>query len=460
MNNYNILLAGTAFLLPLLAEAKQRPNIIFILTDDHRCDALGYTGNPIIQTPAIDGLANEGVYFHKAFVTTPISAASRASLLTGLYERTHGYTFGTGDLKQSYAKNIYPALLKEQGYYTGFFGKLGVSIVDASDCFDEFDSYDRMDKYNDRRGYLYKTINSDTVHLTRYAGHQAAKFIEYAPTDKPFCLSISFSAPHAHDSSKEQYFWQEKSNSLYADVMIPPPLMADETHFMEQPQEVREGFNRVRWHWRYDTPEKYQHSMKGYYRMISEVDDEVANLRRLLKEKGIDNNTVIIFMGDNGLFTGERQLAGKWLMYEQSIHVPLIIFDPRANCHKDENNLVLNIDIPKTILSLAGIKVPKSYQGENLIPLLYTKQEKNIRQSFLIEHLWELPAIPSSEGIRTKDWKYFRYRFISAPEELYNLQDDPHETLNLASDPAYQAELNQLRKECDRQITSRLPSIQ
>lgn len=429
-----------------------KPNIIFILTDDHRWDALGYAGNKIIQTPEMDQLAVKGTYFRNAFVTTPICAASRASILTGMYERTHGYTFQQGPLKQPYMQLSYPVILKQQGYNTGFFGKLGVTYKNAATLFNEADIYDREDKFLNRKGYFYKTIGSDTVHLTRYTGYRAQQFIKNSPANQPFCISLSFSAPHAHDSAPEQYFWQEKSNHRYTDVTIPPPLLGDEKYFKALPKEVQEGFNRLRWTWRFDTPEKYQHSVKGYYRMISEIDDEIRELRKLLEEKGIANNTVIIFMGDNGYFLGERQLAGKWLMYDNSLRVPLIIYDPREKKHNDIDNMVLNIDVPKTILDLAGIKPPKEYQGISLLPYVKNEKPEKIREAILFEHLWKLPQIPSSEGIRTNKWKYFRYRFIQTPEELYDLENDPLETKNLAQDPAYIKVVNELPRKCDAQI--------
>lgn len=429
-----------------------KPNIIFILTDDHRWDALGYAGNKIIQTPEMNQLAAKGTYFRNAFVTTPICAASRASILTGMYERTHGYTFQQGPLKQPYMRLSYPVILKHQGYHTGFFGKLGVTYKDAVNLFNEADIYDREDKFPNRKGYFYKTIGSDTVHLTRYTGYQAQKFIKNSPSNQPFCLSLSFSAPHAHDNATEQYFWQEKSNHRYTDETIPPPLLGDEKYFKALPKEVQEGFNRLRWTWRFDTPEKYQHSVKGYYRMISEIDDEIEKLRKLLEEKGIANNTVIIFMGDNGYFLGERQLADKWLMYDNSLHVPLIIYDPREKKHNDIDDMVLNIDVPKTILDLAGVKPPKEYQGISLLPYVKYEKPEKVREAILFEHLWKLPHIPSSEGIRTNKWKYFRYRFIQTPEELYDLENDPLETKNLAQDPAYNKVVNELRSKCDAQI--------
>jgi len=432
--------------------AAAKPNIIFILTDDQRWDALGYAGNKIIQTPEMDQLAKKGTYFRNTFVTTPICAASRASILTGMYERTHGYTFQQGPLKQPYMQLSYQVILKQQGYYTGFFGKLGVTYKNAVNLFNEADIYDREDKFPNRKGYFYKTIGSDTVHLTRYTGYQAQQFIKNSPANQPFCMSLSFSAPHAHDSAPEQYFWQEKSNNRYTGVTIPAPLLGNEKYFKALPKEVQEGFNRLRWTWRFDTPEKYQHSVKGYYRMISEIDDEIGELRKLLEEKGIANNTVIIFMGDNGYFLGERQLADKWLMYDNSLRVPLIIYDPREKKHNDIDDMVLNIDVPKTILDLAGVKPPKEYQGISLLPYVKNEKPEKVREAILFEHLWKLPQIPSSEGIRTTKWKYFRYQFIQTPEELYELENDPLETKNLAQDPAYIKVINELRSKCDAQI--------
>ncbi len=429
----------------------KRPNIIFILTDDQRWDALGFAGNPIIQTPEMDALARTGTYFRNAFSTTPICAASRASILTGLYERTHGYTFQKPKLQGTYAEMMYPKILKDKGYHIGFFGKLGVNIDKPEQYFDQSDFYDRGTK-PDRRGYFYKTINKDTVHLTRYSGFQAQDFINTAPKDKPFCLSVFFSAPHAQDPAKEQYFWQAKSDDLYKDAVIPLPLLSDEKYFNALPSEVKIGFNRTRWKWRFDTPDKYQNSIKGYYRMITEIDDEIGMLRKLLKERGVADNTIIIVMGDNGYFTGDRQLADKWLMYDASIRIPLIIYDPRKNNPASIDAMVLNIDVSKTILELAGLKAPKNYQGMNLSPfLLKGNTYHSARKSILIEHLWNLPEIPSSEGIRTARWKYFRYRLIKAPEELYDLRNDPLETINLAGDIRYSKLVNQLKK----QLTAR-----
>jgi alpha-L-rhamnosidase len=428
-----------------------RPNIIFILTDDQRWDALGYAGNKIIVTPEMDKLAKDGVYFKNALVSTPICSASRASIFTGLYERTHKYTFQTSDIKQEYVNLSYPVLLNNAGYFTGFFGKFGVNYEYKEALFDIIDDYDRNNRYHDYRGFNYKTINGDTVHLTRYTGQQALDFISEAPKGQPFCLSLSFSAPHAHDPAPLQWFWTPESDHLYRDMEMPDPLISDNKYFNEQPLAVREGFNRLRWGWRFDTPEKYQQSIKGYYRMIHDIDLEIGKIRAKLKEKGLDKNTIIIFMGDNGFYLGERQLAGKWLMHDMSVRVPLIIYDPRVRRPADTDIMGLNIDIPATLLDIAGVEIPREYHGKSLMPIVNRKGSFN-RDTVLIEHLWEFVNIPPSEGVRTNDWKYFRYVNDHSLEELYYLPDDPLEINNLAKDTKYQEILLTLKNQLNRMI--------
>ncbi len=430
----------------------QKPNIIFILTDDQRFDALGYAGNELISTPEMDKLAKEGTYFKNAMVTTPICAASRASILTGLYERTHQFNFQTGNIRDAYMEASYPIILKNNGYKTGFYGKYGVRYDELEKQFDEYESYDRNNAYDDRRGYYYKTLGKDTVHLTRYTGQKALDFIDRADATQPFCLSLSFSAPHAHDPAKYQYFWQAETDKLLQGKTMPGPELGADKYFEAQPKIVRDGFNRLRWTWRYDTPEKYQHSVKGYYRMISGVDREIAKIREQLKSKGLDKNTVIILMGDNGYFLGERQLAGKWLMYDNSVRVPLMVYDPRIKRQTDSEEMALNVDVPSTILDLAGLESPESWHGQSLMPLIKGKTKSLQRDTVLIEHIWEFESIPPSEGVRTRDWKYFRYVNDQSIEELYNLKEDQQEVNNLADNETYADKLEAFRRKTDELI--------
>ena len=449
MTKYFLILLSCLLYLNLSAQDKEKTNIIFILTDDQRFDAIGYAGNELAHTPEMDKLAKDGTFFKNAMVTTPICAASRASLLTGLYERTHRFNFQSGNIRDEYMDQAYPKLLRDAGYYTAFYGKYGVRYNGEEALFDEYETYDRNNAYKDRRGYYYKTIEEDTVHLTRYTGQKALDFIESANANIPFCLALNFSAPHAHDGAKDQYFWQDESKNVLANTIVPPPSLGDDTYFDRLPEPVREGFNRVRWKWRYDNPEKYQHSVKGYYRMIAGIDNEIAKIRKRLKSQGLDKNTVIILMGDNGYFLGERQLAGKWLMYDNSVRVPLIVFDPRVKEQKDSEELALNIDVPATIMDIAGVPQPTSWQGKSLMPIAQKKTKNLERDTVLIEHIWEFDNIPPSEGVRTKDWKYFRYVNDQSSEELYYLKTDKKETKNLATSSNHQATLKAFRKKCN-----------
>lgn len=430
----------------------ERPNIIFILTDDQRFDALGFSGNKHIYTPEMDKLANEGTYFAKAMVTTPICSASRASILTGLYERTHRYNFQTVNIRESYMINSYPTILKNNGYRTGFFGKYGVRYDGLDKQFDEYEVFDRNGRFSDKRGYYYKKLGKDTVHLTRYTGQKAIDFINKSDNSKPFCLSLSFSAPHAHDNAEDQYFWQEESDTLLANINVPGPKLADAKYFYAQPEFVRNGFNRLRWFWRYDTLQKHQHSVKGYYRMIYGIDREIFKIREELKKMKLDKNTIIILMGDNGYFLGERQLAGKWLLYDNCIRVPLIIYDPRIKANHYSNALATNVDISTTIVDFAGLEPPQSWQGESLRPIVEGKTKNLQRDMVLIEHIWDFENIPPSEGLRTKDWKYFRYVNNKSYEELYNLRKDPMEITNLAKNPKFATTLRDLRIKTEKLI--------
>ena len=430
----------------------KKPNIIFILTDDHRADALGYVGNKLAVTPEMDKLAQSGTYFRNAMSSTPICAASRATILSGMYERAHRYTFQTGNIRDAYMNNAYPKILRGGGYYTGFYGKFGVKYDQMNALFDVHEEYDRNGAYADRRGYFFKKIGKDTVHLTRYTGQKALDFIAKAPTDKPFCLSLSFSAPHAHDNAPDQYFYDEQTADLLKDVTIPAPDLGDDKYFDAQPDKVKAGFNRARWKWRFDNPEKYQRMVKGYYRMIAGIDLEIAKIRAQLVKQGLDKNTIIILMGDNGYFLGERQLADKWLMYDLSVRVPLIIFDPRVNKHQDNDEQALNVDISTTIADMAGVAAPKNWQGKSLFPMVKGGTKSLNRDTVLLEHLWEFDNIPPSEGVRTKDFKYFRYVNDKSWEELYDLKNDPKEINNLAKNPKYSTILAEMRQNTEGSI--------
>ena len=431
--------------------ASRRPNIVFLMTDNHRWDLLGCAGNEIIQTPNIDRLAERGVRFTNSFCTTSICAATRASILTGEFRREHGYTFTMPPMSVQRMDRSYPALLKQSGYRTGFVGKLGVE-VDPRAPERMFDFYRRRIASSTRNPYYREADDGTVKHVTTINGDDAVEFIRTSSQDQPFCLSVSFSAPHPEDDHIDQYIFDRELRALYEQDVIPPPPIPDNQYFRQLPGFIQVSMSRQRWFRRFDTPEKYQRMMKGMYRLITGVDRQVGRIVAELERQGFDDNTVVIFTGDNGIMIGEHGLTGIWLMYEGSIRKPLIIADPRLGGSRHAvtaEQMTLSFDCPATMLDLAGVPIPEQMRGRSLVPLM-RGETVDWRDDFFYEHLYERETIPKSEGVRTERFKYVRY-FERNPvyEQLFDLAADPNEITNLVGDPKHGASLRALRARCD-----------
>lgn len=468
---------------------KEPVNIIFLLTDDQRWDALGCAGNPVVKTPNLDKLAAQGTYFDNAFVTTAICCVSRASVLTGQYAR---FT-GVHDFKTPVNLELtYPSYLREGGYYTGFIGKWGTVERDttyylrAADLFDFWAGSMWQSNYwherncnfvlNDGttekhhflcdcppdargvRGELTRTGKAnikDPVHQETYVIPQKVRsFLDQRDPQKPFCLSVSFKAPHGPWGDYDEMFQND-----YQGVPMPVSASVDEKDAMNRPEFLRNSkngiadINKIRT--ALETDGSLQKSIQNYYRLINGTDYAVGEILKELKERGLAENTVIMFYSDNGQFMGDHGFEGKWLMYEESIHVPGFIYDPRQSKKEARSQeMVLNIDIAPTILDLAGLEIPKHMQGKSMLPLLDSPNpDKPFREDFFYEHHFRLGEeaernIARSEGIRTRDWKYINYidQKGTDAEELYNVKVDSLEVNNLSGNPAYGEKLNQLRK--------------
>ncbi|PYJ81635.1 MAG: hypothetical protein DME22_20705 [Verrucomicrobia bacterium] len=271
---------------------------------------------------------------------------------------------------------------------------------------------------------------------------------------EPFCLSISFNAPHARDGKPREFQPDPRDEPLYAGDPIPVPKTASDKYFRLLPEFAQKSEGRRRWAKRFATPEMFQNTMRDYYRLVTGIDREVGRIVAKLAGRGLADNTVIIFTSDNGWFAGERGMADKWLMYEESIRVPLIIFDPRAPRSKRGrivDALTLNLDFAPTMLELAGVAVPAGMQGRSLVPLLIGRRPTDWRTDFFYEHHYGPNIIPPSEGIRAERWAYLRWLGPNPEsEELYDVQADPLEQRNLAADPAYTATLDSLRAQWRR----------
>ena len=415
---------------------QQRLNVVLLIIDDVRWDSIGAAGNKVVYTPRLDQLAREGVRFGQARVTTAICMVSRASLLTGQYMSRHGITaFGRALTPAAFA-DTYPAVLRRAGYWVGHVGKYDVGQPRESD-------YDFLRAYH---GLHWIESGSERVHVTEKNARDSLEFLQSRPKDRPFALAVGFFAAHAQDNAKEQYLPQDWSAAFYKEKRIPPPIHGDPRYQAALPpflaSEANEG--RVRYHWRFDTPESYQSYMTRYYRLITEVDGAIGRIVDELKAQGVYEDTLIVFIGDNGYFHADRGLADKWYPYEESIRVPLIVRDPRlaaARRGRTLDQLALNIDVAPTIVRAADLPLPSVMQGEDLSPLYLRSGRPVWRDEFFYEHptVTSKDRIPTSQAVVRRDWKYvewpeFDYR------QLFDVKDDPGELKNLAADSAHAAQ--------------------
>jgi len=406
-----------------LAGTQRRPNLLFLLTDDQRNDLMSCAGHPILRTPNIDRLAEGGVRFINNFCSTAICCTSRATILTGLHEKCHGVSDFRTPLRPEVKALSYPELLRKAGYRTGFVGKYGVGGVGAPK--DDFD-------------VSFGDPGPERVGQSRELGRQAVDFLNASKAGEPFCLSLSFRAPHARDPDPKQYLYDPEEADLFRNVTVPVPKKAAPEYFERMSPYVQESESRVRWKWRFTNPEHYQESVKSYFRLIAGIDAVVGNVMTTLANKGLADNTVVVFSSDNGYFLGEWGLADKWYLYEESIRTPLIVYDPRLPASlrgRTRTEMTLNLDLSPTLMRLGGIQVPEAVQGRDLMPLV-RGERRTWRKDWFYSHLFggnpPQVVIPRSEGIRGERYKYLRWTDAKpVREEVYDLKQDPEELTRL-----------------------------
>lgn len=423
-----------------IAAAEKPLNILILYADDWRNDTLGCAGNPIVLTPNLDNLAKKGIRFSHNYVTTSICGVSRANLLTGQWMSRHG--------NQAFAmfktpwEQTFPGLLRKNGYYTGHVGKWHNGVFPK-------DKYDFGKSYSGN--HWIKNSTGEMIHVTKKNQIDALEFLDLKPSDKPFLLTVAFFATHAVDGNPKQYLPQPESMEFYKNITIPIPKTATDEHFRKLPafiaNEKNEGRNR--WHWRFDTPQKYQEYMKNYYRLATEVDDTCGKIIADLEKRKLLDSTLVIFTTDNGYFHGEHGLADKWYPYQESIRVPLIILDPRmakSNAGSINDEITLNVDLAPTILNASKVEIPKTMQGRDLSPLYLEKSITSWRKEFFYEHaiIKNKEFIPASEALVQKNIKYI-YWPDYATEELYDLTKDPFEEINVIQNGNYKDILEQSR---------------
>lgn len=432
---------------PQTPEHSPQPlNVVLIILDDVRWDALGAAGNRVVRTPRIDELAREGVRFEQARVTTAICMVSRATLLTGQYMSRHGITeFGRVIAPEAFTQT-YPGLLRRAGYWIGYVGKYGIGQPRQGD-FDFLRAYEGA--------HWMAGPSGERVHVTEQNARDAIAALQARPKDRPFALTVGFFAPHAEDNAPEQYLPQDWSARLYESVTIPPPLRGDPKYMAALPpflsNEANEG--RVRYHWRFDTPERYQAYLTRYYRLITEVDEALGRIVGELRSQGVYDSTLIVLIGDNGYFQADRGLADKWYPYEESIRVPLVVRDPRLPPGRrgtTRGQFALNLDVAPTLVAAAGLAVPGVMQGRDLSPLYLKARAPAWRGEFLYEHptVTSRDRIPSSQGVVRKDWKYIEWPEFDF-RQLFDLRNDPGEIRNLAGQPSHAGRQLRMRQELE-----------
>ncbi len=479
--------------LGLWADALKQPNIIFLMTDDQRWDNMGCYGRTEFKTPNIDALAERGVIFDQAFNTVAICMPSRVTMMTGRYFSSHrvgfvapnDYTLSWADFGQGY-----PALLKKAGYRTGFVGKVGFTVSEQAqrpwagvpydykgnmgNVFDFFAGSDPTEEKNlevwpeddAELQAIYKNKVKGESRTLR-VGKAILRFLETQPKDQPFCLSVSFYGVK-HDSNNHMYMPHYEMFKNY-NFSVPDNWVEGDNE--DLPQVVKDHARGVYLHRaRTSTPALYQRQVRRFATQAYTVDQQVGLLVDKLKEKGLLENTVIIYTSDNGRLQGSHGLFDKCILYEESVKAPLIVFDGRKPVQgRRENALISSVDMAPTILSLAGVKAPEIMQGRDFSGVLdQTQDMSQWRDAVLIENLFLVDLFKSkkkpnvleinqsvidnnesyrSRGVRTERFKYFiYYEHDPVIEELYDVEKDLLEQNNLVNNPEYAEQLKKLRE--------------
>jgi len=422
-----------------------RPNIIFILTDDQRWDALSIVGHPFIKTPNIDRIGKEGAIFKNYFVTMSLCSPSRGAILTGQYPHKNGIIDNKDRGAQSHKLVTFPMHLHDAGYETAMIGKWHMG-PDATPR----PGFDRWVVFPGQGRYPDPVFNEDgkVVHkqgyLTDILTDYAVEFIE-KKRDKPFCLYLGEKACHVPAIPAQRH------KDLYKDVKLPvPPDVYDD--MKGKPAMTRAlPATMPKDHLGYAVPDEV---IRNQIRCVQSVDDGVGKIFEALQKTGQLDNTIIVYSSDNGYFWNEHHLGDKRAAYEEGIRDPFLVRYPKLiKPGTVREQMVLNIDIAPTFLEVAGVKVPDSVQGKSLVPLfMEDPAAEQWRKSILIEYIFEPPYwnVPGYHAVRTNDWKYIHYDDLPGMDEMYDLKNDPYEMKNLATDEKSASQLDQLKRELSR----------
>jgi len=415
------------------AAASPRPvrNIVFFLVDDMRYDAMGFVGNPLARTPAIDALAGGGVHFRNAFVTTSLCSPSRASFLTGLYAHRHQVLDNVTPMNPDLP--TFPRLLQQAGFRTAFVGKwhMGGASDDPRPGFDFWASFRGQGDYFVNRFNINGRREEIREYVTDAITRMSLEWLRAEP-GRPFLLYMSHKAVHS------AFHPAPRHADALADVPVRLPESAEDSpdNAFRRPRWVLQ--QRLSWHGVDDFYHKADDRplrllIRDYYRSMMAVDESLGALVAALKELGLFDSTLIILAGDNGFLWGEHGLIDKRCMYEESIRIPLVASCPAlwGSRARTVDRMVLNLDVCPTILEAAGLDIPPEIQGRSFLQLP-DRPDMPWRDAFLYTYFWEeaFPETPTVLGVRTDRHKLMRYHGVWDTDELYDLADDPREMHN------------------------------
>jgi arylsulfatase A-like enzyme len=450
-----------------IVDAKPR-NVVFILSDDHRFDFIGFTGKvPWLETPNMDRLAKEGVWFRNAFVTTALCSPSRASILTGLYSHSHTVVDNSAPDPESLI--FFPQYLQKAGYATSFFGKwhMGHDADDPRAGFDHWESFRGQGVYyNPTLNINGKRISyDDSTYITDLLTDHAIDWMKKQDKDKPFFVYLSHKAVHAEFQPAKRHAGKYAGKELAmpasfrtSDAPVKGKRRIGDGHGRETADNKPWGgddyygkdrmpdwqkMQRESWHgvdYMYNGRMNFRDFYQGYCESLLAVDESVGRVLEYLDQEGLAESTLVIYMGDNGFSFGEHGLIDKRHFYEESAKVPFLIrCKDLFEGGRVMEPMIQNIDVAPTILEVAGIEKPKQMHGESILPLLHGEKVE-WRDKIFYEYYWEydFPQTPTMHGVRTDRYKLIRYHGVWDTNEFYDLQDDPHEMKNLIASPEHQ----------------------
>ena len=422
-------------------EIKPR-NVVFVLTDDHRYDAMGFMGHPFLETPHLDSLASNGVHLKNAFVTTSLCSPSRASILTGLY--THKHRVIDNNRLVPEGTLFFPQYLQKAGYKTGFIGKwhMGGAHDDPRPGFDHWISFRGQGNYLPPGPKYTLNVNGDRVKQKGYITDELTDYAvewleEQKDGEQPFFLYLSHKAVHANFTPAKRHEDRYKD----ADLSF-LPRGKEISASKDAPRWVRDQRNS--WHgidFSYHSDRGLDYLYRRYCESVLAVDDSVGRVLQQLKDMGIHDETLVVYMGDNGFMWGEHGLIDKRVSYEASIRVPMMMQCPDLyEGGKVVENVIGNIDIGPTILHAAGLGTPDYMDGVSFLDLP-NQPEMDWRDYFLYVYYWEknFPQSPTQFALRGDRFKYITYYGLWDVDELYDLKTDPGETNNLINHPDYKS---------------------